>query len=189
MSDTHPIAGNVVAGKWELGRKIGSGAFGDVYEGQRMGSDTRIAIKLQHKRHKEAEWTVLKDVNGCKGLPTIHHMGWEKDYHAIVMQMLGDNLETLCEQCKRSFSTETVAWIAIHCLDMLSALHQKHYVHADVKPDNFLIGLDPARHQVWQFQLAVCLLAPEFHLNGSSIWSTWDWRCASGMRLMGATLP
>ena len=126
MSEScHPIAGNMVAGKWQLGRKIGSGAFGDVYEGQRLNTSDRVAIKLQHKRHKEEEWRVLKEVIGCEGLPQIYHMGWEKDYHAIVMQMLGDNLETLCEQCKRSFSTDTVAWIAIHCLRMLEASWSK----------------------------------------------------------------
>lgn len=158
MSEScHPIAGNMVAGKWQLGRKIGSGAFGDVYEGQRLNTSDRVAIKLQHKRHKEEEWRVLKEVIGCEGLPQIYHMGWEKDYHAIVMQMLGDNLETLCEQCKRSFSTDTVAWIAIHCLRMLEALHVKGYVHADVKPDNFLIGTDPTRHQLYMVDLGLAM--------------------------------
>ena len=169
MSEScHPIAGNMVAGKWQLGRKIGSGAFGDVYEGQRLNTSDRVAIKLQHKRHKEEEWRVLKEVIGCEGLPQIYHMGWEKDYHAIVMQMLGDNLETLCEQCKRSFSTDTVAWIAIHCLRMLEALHVKGYVHADVKPDNFLIGTDPTRHQVhiiFEFSHSKVDFGPEIMLS------------------------
>jgi len=127
---------------WQLGAKIGSGAFGDVYEGRKVdggSDDTRFAIKLQHRRHKEAEWVVFKDVQGCRGLPQIYYMGWEKDYHAIVMELLGDNLETLCEQCNRKLTSDTVAFIAIRCLNMLEALHEKGYVHADVKPDNFLI--------------------------------------------------
>merc|ERR1712070_171905 len=102
---------------------------------------------------------VLKDVINppCKGLPQIYHMGWEQEYHAIVMQILGDNLESLCESCKRSFSTETVAWIAVHCLEMLEALHEKGYVHADVKPDNFLIGTEPGRHQLYMVDLGLAM--------------------------------
>jgi hypothetical protein len=67
--DGYLVPNNTVAGKWRLGRKVGSGAFGDVYEAQKIGAsgDQRVAIKLQHKRHKEEEWKVLKDVQGCHG--------------------------------------------------------------------------------------------------------------------------
>jgi len=141
--DGYLVPNNTIAGKWRLGRKVGSGAFGDVYEAQKIGasSDQRVAIKLQHKRHKEEEWKVLKDVQGCHGLPKIYHLGWEGDYHAIVMEMLGENLEMRCEANNRHTNVQTIAWTGIKCLDMLEALHKKGYVHADVKPDNFLLGL------------------------------------------------
>ena len=73
-------------------------------------------------------------------LPKIYHLGWEGDYHAIVMEMLGDNLEMRCEANNRTTTPATVglspllccdsrplqiAWTAIKCLDMLEALHKK----------------------------------------------------------------
>lgn len=39
-----------VNGKYRLGRKIGSGSFGDIYLGRDMTSQKEVAIKLESKR-------------------------------------------------------------------------------------------------------------------------------------------
>ncbi len=41
-----------IGGKYRLGRKIGSGSFGEIYLGTHISSGIDIAIKLERRRSK-----------------------------------------------------------------------------------------------------------------------------------------
>ena len=42
----------IIHGKWELGSKLGSGAFGTIYLGRDMKTGEEVAIKLESARRK-----------------------------------------------------------------------------------------------------------------------------------------
>eukprot|EP00923_Selenidium_pygospionis_P058623 GHVN01102988.1.p3 GENE.GHVN01102988.1~~GHVN01102988.1.p3 ORF type:complete len:100 (-),score=14.93 GHVN01102988.1:729-1028(-) len=44
-----------VGGKYRLGRKIGSGSFGDIYIGTNMTSNDEVAIKLEAVKSKHPQ--------------------------------------------------------------------------------------------------------------------------------------
>jgi serine/threonine protein kinase len=57
------------------------------------------------------------------------------------MSIMGPSLEDLFNFCDRRFSLKTVLQIADQMVSRLQTLHQRHFVHRDIKPDNFLVGV------------------------------------------------
>ncbi|KAF1318467.1 Ck1/ck1/ck1-d protein kinase, partial [Globisporangium splendens] len=134
-----------VGKKFRLGRKIGSGSFGDIYLGTNMTSGEEVAIKLESVKSKHPqllyESKIYKILNGGLGVPNLHWFGVEGEYNVMVIDLLGPSLEDLFNYCGRRFQLKTVLMIADQLLCRLEYCHSKNFIHRDVKPDNFLIGL------------------------------------------------
>ena len=80
------------------------------------------------------------------GIPTVHWFGVEGDYNCMVMDLLGPSLEDLFTFCKRKFSLKTVCMVADQMIQRIEFLHTNHFIHRDMKPDNFLAGLGKKQH-------------------------------------------
>ena len=124
-----------VGGKYRLGKKIGSGSFGehnidrfighltdaflsqgDIYLGINIISGEEVAIKLESVKAKhpqlEYESKVYKTLAGGVGVPFVRWFGTECDYNAMVLDLLGPSLEDLFNFCNRKFSLKTVLLLA-----------------------------------------------------------------------------
>ncbi|KAL5016865.1 hypothetical protein ScPMuIL_006454 [Solemya velum] len=134
-----------VGGKYRLVRKIGSGSFGDIYLAINIANGEEVAVKLesQKARHPQLvyESKLYKILQGGVGIPHIRWFGQERDYLVLVMDLLGPSLEDLFNFCSRKFSMKTVLMMADQMINRIEYVHNKYFIHRDIKPDNFLMGI------------------------------------------------
>lgn len=160
-----------VGNKYRIGRKIGSGSFGDIYLGTNIISGEEIAIKLESVKAKhpqlEYEARVYKSLAGGVGIPFVRWFGTECDYNAMVLDLLGPSLEDLFNFCNRKFSLKTVLLLADQLISRVEYIHAKSFIHRDIKPDNFLMGIGKRGNQVnvIDFGLAKKYRDPKSHFH------------------------
>ena len=58
----------------------------------------------------------------------------------MVMELLGPCLEDLKKYCHKKFTVKSCLMIADQMINRIETMHNKSYIHRDIKPDNFLIG-------------------------------------------------
>ncbi|CAN0878060.1 Casein kinase 1-like protein 2 [Linum grandiflorum] len=148
-----------VGNKFRLGRKIGSGSFGEIYLGTNVQTNEEVGIKLENVKTKHPqllyESKLYKLLQGGTGIPNVKWFGVEGEYNVLVMDLLGPSLEDLFNFCSRKMSLKTVLMLADQMINRVEFVHSKSFLHRDIKPDNFLMGLGRRANQVYMIDFGL----------------------------------
>ena len=89
-------------------------------------------------------------------MPTIYYVGTQDTHNIMVMDFLGPNLQQLLDYCNGRFSPKTVCMIAQEAILRIELMHKMGYIHRDIKPDNFVIGLGDKANLIYLIDLGLC---------------------------------
>lgn len=139
----------LINNKYLLLNKIGKGSFGSIYKGQNIRTNEFVAIKVEKIIDKlkllKNESRVYQHLNSCDCVPQVKWFGKDNTYYYMVINLLGDSLQDLILKTHK-FSLVLTLKIGIKIITILKTIHEKGLVHRDIKPDNFLFGINQINH-------------------------------------------
>ena len=128
---------------------IGQGGYSSVYICKKKDADTNqtYAIKLSKdirnssKNHLLIEYKILRYLVGGIGIPKVYSYGKEDDNIFLVQELLGNNLNQEMKNRKNKFNKKTFISLGLQMISRIEFLHSYGFIHCDIKPDNFVLGL------------------------------------------------
>ena len=151
QNEEDPMIGKLIFDRYRLIKKLGSGSFGCIYSAEY--ENKFYAIKLEEKIRGqnllENEAYIMSYLHG-PGLPTVKSYGYSSKHNILVMELMGKSLEDIFESfVVKKMSTRCVCNIGYQIIEILEYIHNKHVIHRDIKPDNFVIGLNEKRKYIF----------------------------------------
>jgi serine/threonine-protein kinase len=150
-SETPPVTG-LVAGKYEVLRRIGRGGMGSVWEGRHASLGNKVAIKFIEKQYAESTEARSRFVIEARAAATIQskhaiqifdHGVTDDGRPYMVMELLtGVSLDKRLDEATRISLADT-ARILAQVSRALQRAHDAGIIHRDLKPENIFLVHSP----------------------------------------------
>ncbi|XP_030626502.1 serine/threonine-protein kinase MRCK alpha isoform X2 [Chanos chanos] len=136
---------------FEILKVIGRGAFGEVAVVKVKNADKVFAMKILNKWEmlKRAETACFREerdvlVNGDSQWITTLHYAFQDDnnLYLVMDYYVGGDLLTLLSKFEDRLPEDMAKFYLAEMVLAIDSVHQLHYVHRDIKPDNILMDMN-----------------------------------------------
>ena len=155
------MTGEVIAGRYELEERVGSGGMSAVYRAHDRLLERKVALKILHRRLGGDDEYVERFRREARAVAQLAHpnvvtvidRGEDAGRQFIVFEYVdGDDLKQLVDR-SGPLSVDQVVDLGLQIAAALAFAHERGIVHRDVKPQNVLLNGE-GRAKVTDFGIA-----------------------------------
>lgn len=150
-----PLSNNVIAGRYELGKLVGSGAMANVYVGHDSVLGRKVAVKVLNEELVANKKFKLRFKQEAKSASAMNHpnivkvldageaietdaAGVKHTYAYIVMEYV-DGLELSKLVARGPLKVPEAVRVTKELLSAVEFAHNAGIIHRDIKPDNIML--------------------------------------------------
>ena len=146
-----PFLGQIIFNKYKIIKRLGRGSFGHIYLVEYQNK--LYAMKLENTKKGyyilDKEIYLMIHLYGPR-IPYAKSFGQCGSYDVLVMELLGKSLEDIKLMLpSKKMTIPCVCKLSYQMLQILEHIHRKSFLHRDVKPDNFIMGIGPNSHLLY----------------------------------------
>lgn len=179
-------------GRYFVIKKLGKGAFANVYLARDPEQDRLVAIKVPHPHTLNSPEKIEKFLEEARTAATLDHPHIVREFdfgrmsegfcYVVMRYIEGTTLEAAMlakQNAREKFSYQRIAELCIHIADALDHAHQKGIFHRDVKPANILLDRE-GQPYVADFGLAIHEDSQHLHID--EVAGTWHYMSPEQVR-------
>jgi len=147
---------------------IGEGNFGKIYKGSNKLTNELVAIKVEpiQKQLKLLlnESKIYYLLKNTEGIPILKWFGKDNNNYYLITELLGFSLNDVLNH---SLTLSIIIELSIQMLQRIESFHTIGLIHRDIKPDNFLFGLNDNKNKLYliDYGLSKSYIKNDVHIS------------------------
>lgn len=137
------VEGSTVKSRYVVGEFLGGGSFCRAHWALDCLTQSRCVIKFfTHGPRPSLYSNEVRLLRACPGAPCLPRLldaGYHQDVNFVITDYAGADLVQEIFKKNRVITAEAIKFIAVQVLVALEEIHDKGFLHLDIKPDNILV--------------------------------------------------